>query len=60
MQTELEYTAILPESLYEPLIWDSEEASVQILNLNESRWDYTCHNRDYYFGIAHSINNTII
>ena len=40
MQTELEYTAQFPESLYEPLIWDSEEALVQIFSLDESHWDY--------------------
>ena len=27
------------ESLYEPLLWDSEEASVQIFSLEESYWD---------------------
>ena len=32
MQTELEYTARFPESLYEPLIWDLGEASVQIFS----------------------------
>lgn len=31
MQTDLEYMARFPESLYEPLIWDLEEALVQIL-----------------------------
>ena len=27
MQTEIEYTAILPESLFEPLIWDQSKFS---------------------------------
>ena len=40
MQTELKYTARFPESLYEPRIWDSEEASVQIFSL-DSYWDYS-------------------
>ena len=40
MQTELEYAARFPESLYDPLIWDSEEASVPIFSLDGSRWDY--------------------
>ena len=40
MQIKLEYTARFPESLYEPLNGDSEEASVQIFSLDESHWDY--------------------
>ena len=35
MKTEIEYTTRFPESRYEPLNWDSEEASVQIFSLNE-------------------------
>ena len=27
-------------SLYESMIWDSEEASVKIFSLDVSRWDY--------------------
>ena len=49
MQNELEYTARFPELLYESLIWDSEEASVQILfSLDEFRWDYVvqCSNQN--------------
>ena len=36
MQTELEYTA---RFMSLDLLWDSEEASVNIFNLAESRWD---------------------
>ena len=38
-QTELECTPRFPVSLYEPLIWDLEEVSVQILSLDESHRD---------------------
>ena len=42
MHTELEYTAKFPESLDESLIWESEEASVQIFSIDESSWDFSC------------------
>ena len=38
MQTELEYTARFPEWLYEPFIWDTKEASVQIFSLTNRSW----------------------
>ena len=41
MQTKIKYTVRFPESLYGPLIRDSEEASVQIFRLDESHWDYS-------------------
>ena len=40
LQTELEYMVGFPESLNEPLIRDSEEASVKIFSFDESRRDY--------------------
>ena len=46
------FRARLPDSLYEPLIRNSEEASVQIFSLDESHWDYyipcTCITRDLH------------
>ena len=41
MQSVLEYMVRFPESLYEHLICDSEEVSVQIFSLDKSHWDYT-------------------
>ena len=40
MQTKLEFKEKFPESPYDSLIWDLEEASVQIFSLDESHWDY--------------------
>ena len=36
MQSEVEFKARFPKSHYEPMLRDSEEASVQIFSLHES------------------------
>ena len=40
MQTEFKSKAKFLKALYERLIWDSDEASLQIFSLDESHWDY--------------------
>ena len=40
-QQKIKFQARNPKSIYESMIWNSEETVVKIFSLDESRWDYS-------------------